>query len=122
MFDSFCSGKVEASGVEMVPNELEQIARHRLLKIELDNLAIGHHPQLVRIGIRNCLNICPPPGPAVTTILRDIIYAAVLQPKCPVASIGPHAMMSRDFRHSRNAWERDAIAHRLSDAHSELSR
>jgi len=31
-------------------------------------------------------------------------------------------MVSRDFRHSRNAWERDAIAHRLSDVRSELSR
>src|SRR5258708_38185945 len=31
-------------------------------------------------------------------------------------------MMSRDFRQSRNPWERDAIAHRLSDAGCELSR
>src|ERR1700676_1396423 len=122
VFDSFRRGKVEANGVKMVPKELEQIARHRLLKIELDNLAIGHHPQFVWIGIRNGLNICPAPGPAVTTILCDIIDPAVLQPKCPVASTGPHAMMRRDFRDCRNAWERHAIAHRLSDARSELSR
>src|SRR5216684_4393040 len=111
VFDSFCSGKVEASGVQVVPHEFEQGARHRLLKIKLHSLAIGHHPQLVRIGIRNRLNICPPPSPAVTAVLRDIIYATVHQPKRPVASARPHAMVSRDFRHSRNAWARDAIAH-----------
>ena len=65
-----------------------------------------------------CLPIAKP---AVTTIFRDIVDAVILQPKCPVASTGPHAMMSRDFRHCRNAWERDAIAYRLSDARSELS-
>ena len=122
MFDSFGSRKVEASGVKVIPDDFKQVARHRLLKVELNNLAISHHSQLVWVGIRNSLDICPSPSPAVTTVFRDVIDAAVLQPKYPVASTGPHAMMSRDFRHCRNAWERDAIAHRLSDARGELSR
>src|SRR5712692_4025915 len=104
------SGKVEASGVEMVPHELKQIAGHRLLEIELDDLAVTRHPQLVRIRIGDRLNVCPSPRHAVTAVFRNIIDAIVFQPEGPIASSGPRAMMSRDFRQRSNAWQRHAVA------------
>src|SRR3979490_1906861 len=106
----------------MVPHQLKEGAGERLLEIELGDLAEAGQAQFVWIRICNRLNICPSPGPAVTTVFRDVIDAAVLEPKCPVTSTGPHAGMSRDFRHCRNPWDWHAIAHRLSDVRSELSR
>ena len=41
---------------------------------------------VVRIGIRNRLNVCPSPGAVVTTVFSDLIDAALLEPKRPITS------------------------------------
>src|ERR1041384_5868647 len=78
-------GKVEAIGVQAIPKFFKDGTRERLFQVELGDLAIARNAEFVWVGICNCLDIEPPPGPAVAAVRRNIINPVVLQAKGAVA-------------------------------------
>src|SRR5689334_20237712 len=103
--------EVEVSGVQAVPQPFKDSAWERLFQVEFDDLAISRNAKFVWLGIRNRLNIDPPPTPAVAPILRNVFDAVVLQAKRAVAPARPHAVVCRNLHKGSALCHRHTVAY-----------
>jgi len=113
-------GEVEASGVQAIPQPFKNSTGERLFQVEVDDLAISRNAKFVWLGIRNRLNIDPPPTPAVAPILGEVFDTVVLQAESAIAPAGPHAVVRGNLDKGSALCHRHTVAHWFAYAVGEL--
>src|ERR1019366_3124023 len=101
--------------VQSVPYAFEQLARHRLLEVELRDFPKPANPEFPRIRIGDRLDVVPSPAPRVAAIFGHIVDSVVPEANHPVASSGECAPMSRDLGSRLYRRLRISVAHRSRD-------
>jgi len=95
------------------PRDVKQLARHRLLKFKLKSFAVALHAEMVRIGIRNRLNVRPSPTSASTAFGCQVINPAIAKSQHPVGAAPKGAAVEREAMQS---WRRLVQASRFPPA------